>query len=90
MTVTAATTALVIAAAAFSTVRFVRAALLEAVQDAQATEIQAIRGVLEEQMLAGDRKALHRMVNEFGKNPDIHWIGIVAWNGRVRVSSDPA
>ena len=60
--VAAAATAAVLATTAWLTIRLFREHLLEATVQANSNESDALRVVLEEQMLAGDRTLLRRLV----------------------------
>jgi len=83
-------TALVLAGTAVLTLRFFGSQLREVASQASATESDALRIVLEEQMMAGDRHLLHRLVGDLGRAPGIEWVAVLDRDGRVRVSSDPA
>ncbi|MHB8876850.1 MAG: sensor histidine kinase [Myxococcaceae bacterium] len=72
------------------TVQFFRRKLLEVVTAASASQSEALRVVLEEQMISGDRKLLRRLVSDIGRSPSIAWIGLVDSTGRIQISSDPA
>ncbi len=86
----AAATASVIAATAYLTVQFFQKQLLEVITESSSAQSDALRVVLEEQMVAGDRKVLRRLVWDLGHSPGIAWIGLVDWTGQVRITSDPA
>jgi signal transduction histidine kinase/HAMP domain-containing protein len=86
---TATATTAVLAATAFLTLRFFHGQLLEVVGESCSNQSDALRVVLEEQMTAGDRKLLHRMVGDIGREPHIAWVAVLDHEGRVRVSSDP-
>lgn len=86
---TMAATAAVLAVTAWSTVRSFSRQLLEQAQEASSTESEVLRAVLEEQMKAGDRALLSRVVSEIGQEPHIAWVGVLDTKGTVRVASDP-
>jgi HAMP domain-containing protein len=86
---TATATTAVLAVTAFLTLRFFHGQLLEVVGESCSNQSDALRVVLEEQMTAGDRKLLHRMVGDIGREPHVAWVAVLDHEGRVRVSSDP-
>jgi|GEM_PF-694192 len=85
--VVAISTAGVLAASALGAVHFFADQMLSAMTEANSTESDALRIVLEEQMKAGDRKLLHRLVQDIGREPHIAWVGVLDVEGRVQVSS---
>ena len=85
----ATATAVVFALNSWQTIRYFDSAILDATQQASITDANEIRGVLEEQMLSEDRKALFRLVQVVSQAPDVSWIGIVDVHGTAKVSSDP-
>jgi len=86
---TATATTAVLAATTLLTLRFFRGQLLEVVGESASNQSDALRVVLEEQMTAGDRRLLHRLVGDIGREPHISWVAVLDHEGRVRVSSDP-
>ncbi|MBI5525286.1 MAG: HAMP domain-containing protein [Deltaproteobacteria bacterium] len=85
--IAAAATSVVLAGMAYLTIRFFHDQLLRVITEAGMTESDALRIVLEEQMMAGDRKLLKRLISDVGKESGIAWIGVVDKEGRVQVSS---
>jgi len=81
-------TAAVLAGTTYLTIRFFRNRLLEMTTEASSTASDALRAVLEEQMVAKDRTALHRLVQDIGREPHIEWVGLLDHTGTVRISSD--
>lgn len=86
----ASATAVVLAATAFLLLRFFHGQLLGVITEASSNESDAMRIVLEEQMMSGDRHLLDRLVSDMSRGHGINWIGVLDGDGRVQVSSDPA
>ncbi len=82
-------TAVVFALNSWQTIRYFDSAILDATREASITDGNEIRGVLEEQMLSEDRKALVRLVDVVGQAPGVSWVGIFDVHGTAKVSSDP-
>lgn len=82
-------TAVVFAANAWRTIGYFDAAILDVTQQASIADSNEIRGVLEEQMLQKDRRALFRLVDVVGEAPGVSWVGILDVHGTAKVSSDP-
>jgi signal transduction histidine kinase/HAMP domain-containing protein len=80
-------TAIVFALQSWQTIRYVNAAVLDVTEQASVTDINEIRAVLEEQMLAGDHKAFIRLVQVIGQAPGVTWVGIIDANGTAKVTS---
>jgi C4-dicarboxylate-specific signal transduction histidine kinase len=85
---TALATAAVLAGTAWLSIRFFRGRLLALSTEASSTASDALRAVLEEQMLANDRAALRRLVGDVGHEPHITWVALLDHTGTVRISSD--
>lgn len=83
-------TAVVFALNSWQTIRYFDSAILGAMEQASITDGNEIRGVLEEQMLSEDRRALFRLVDVVGQAPGVSWVGIVDVHGTAKVSSDPS
>ncbi len=81
-------TAVVFALNSWQTVRFFDAAILDVTEQASIADSNEIRGVLEEQMLSEDRKALVRLVRVVGQAPGVSRVAIVDVHGTAKVSSD--
>ena len=80
-------TAIVFSLQSWQTIRYVNGAVLDVTEQASVTDINEIRAVLEEQMLAGDRKAFIRLVQVIGQAPGVTWVGVVDDNGTAKVTS---
>lgn len=87
---TAAATTAVLAGTAFLTLRLFRGQLLLFAAEASSSHSDTLRVVLEEQMVTGDLKPLRRVVSDLGREPHIAWVGVLANDGGVKISSDPA
>ncbi|MBI5070459.1 MAG: HAMP domain-containing protein [Deltaproteobacteria bacterium] len=87
---TAAATTAVLAGGAYFTLRLFRGQLLMFAAEASSSHSDTLRVVLEEQMVTGDLKPLRRVVTDLGREPHIAWVGVLANDGRVKISSDPA
>ncbi len=85
----AVATAIVFALYSWQTIRYFDASILRAMEQASVADSNEIRGVLEEQMLSKDRKALFRLVRVIGQAPGVAWVGIADVHGTAKVSSDP-
>lgn len=83
-------TAAILATTTWLTIRFFQGRLLALSVEASSTASDALRAVLEEQMVAGDRAALRRLVADIGREPHVAWVALLDDTGTVRVSSDDA
>ena len=81
-------TAIVFGLQSWQTTRYVSSAVLDVTEQASITDINEIRAVLEEQMLAEDRKALVRLVQVIGQAPGVTWVGVLDANGTAKVTSE--
>jgi signal transduction histidine kinase len=82
-------TAIVFALNSWQTIRYFDSAILDATRETSIADSNEIRGVLEEQMLSEDRKALLRLVRLVGQAPGVSRVAIVDVHGTAKVSSDP-
>lgn len=82
-------TVVVFALYSWQTIRYFDASILSAMEQASIADSNEIRGVLEEQMLSEDRRALFRLVQLIGQAPGVSWVGIADVHGTAKVSSDP-
>jgi signal transduction histidine kinase len=83
-----ATTA-VLASTAYLTIRVFRAELLEVLAESNSNQSDALRVVLEEQMVADDLTLVRRLVDDIGREPNVSWVAVLNAEGRVRITSDP-
>ena len=88
--ITALATAAVLAATAAWTLDAFQDDMFGLIVAAGSAQSDALRLVLEEQMISADRRLLRRVVDDIGREPDVAWVGLVDIEGRVRVSSDAA
>jgi PAS domain S-box-containing protein len=82
-------TGFVFALNAWQTIRYFDDAILDVIRQTSIADSNEIRGVLEEQMLTEDRKALLRLVQVVGQGPAVAWVGVVDLHGTTKVSSRP-
>jgi signal transduction histidine kinase/HAMP domain-containing protein len=82
-------TAVVFALYAWQTIRHLDSAILDVTREASIADSNEIRGVLEEQMLSEDRKALLRLVHVVAQAPGVSRVAIVDVHGTAKLSSDP-
>lgn len=83
------TTLAVLASSAWLTVRVFESHLLEVLAEASSNHSDALRVLLEEQMISADLPHLRRIVADVGREPNIAWVGVLDARGRVRITSDP-
>lgn len=86
--VTAAATTAVLASTAYLTIRVFRSEILAALAESNSSQSDALRVVLEEQMVADDLSLVRRLVNDIGREPNISWVAVLNREGRVRITSD--
>ncbi len=87
--VTAAATTAVLASTAYLTIRVFRTEILAVLAESNSSQSDALRVVLEEQMVADDLSLVRRLVDDIGREPDISWVAVLNREGRVRITSDP-
>lgn len=83
-----AATAIVFVLHSWQTIRYFDAAILGVTEQASIADSNEIRGVLEEQMLSEDRKALRRLLQVIGQAPGVSWVAILDAHGTAKLSSD--
>ncbi len=81
-------TAVVFALNAWQTIRYFDTAILDVTRETSIADAAEIRGVLEEQMLSEDRRALFRLVQAVGHAPGVARVAIVDVHGTAKVSTD--
>ncbi len=86
--VTAAATTAVLASTAYLTIRVFRSEILAVLAESNSSQSDALRVVLEEQMVADDLSLVRRLVNDIGREPNISWVAVLNREGRVRITSD--
>ena len=82
------TTALAIAGVAWLTIRYFEAKLTESAVETVKEDVDELRVVLEEDMVASHTGSLSALVSTMAREHVITWVGITDENAAVRVSSD--
>jgi signal transduction histidine kinase/HAMP domain-containing protein len=82
------TTALAIAGVAWLTIRYFEAKLTESAVQTIREDVDELRVVLEEDMLASHTGSLAALVSTMAREHVVAWVGITDENAAVRVSSD--
>ncbi len=81
-------TAIVFALNAWQTIRHFDSAILDVTREASIADAAEIRGVLEEQMLSEDSRALRRLVQVVGEAPGVARVAVVDVHGTAKISTD--
>ena len=82
------TAAIAIAGGAYLIIRFFEATLFEAALKSTEGDIEELRAVLNEDMLASHKASLNALVSQIARGPGVAWVGVVDERATVRISSD--
>ncbi len=82
--------AIVIAGGAYLTVGYFKSKLFQLEREVTEQDSEELRGVLEEEMIAADRKVVNRLVSDIGRAPGVAWVSVLDAHGTVQISSDPS
>jgi signal transduction histidine kinase/HAMP domain-containing protein len=82
------TTAIALAGGAFLTVRFFGKALRDAAIESTEGDIEELRVVVQEDMIASHPGSMKALVSQIARGPAVAWVGIADEDGVIRISSD--